>query len=225
MNGECKHGDHALWENNWQTLLSQSGIPQDNSPLDDSLWEACSGTSHIFAKALQLGRIRGIVGIFSQGLISRDQIAQYKPMITELLQRDILLISFGPAATAIGEEGLTSAESLDFSGDGLAEFCTNLDIDPVLVMGKANNFDRFHEFCSLTAGHAGTATDNLPLAILVIDEAQKHQDDIELYDFSGRAVLPPETGTPINADHIDAYIHAKRLDIPWCDRYHCTIFS
>ncbi len=213
-----------LTENAWKRF-SQSAVHKNELSLDDSLWETCFGAAHIFAKALQLGRIRGIVGLFSQEESTEGTSDQYTELITEFLQRDILVVTFGMAAVAVEQLALNVADTIDLAGEGLAEFCTNLDIQPVLIMGKSDTIGRFQEFCNLIAEQIALQPDSVPFAALFFERAAADNDTISLYDIQGDYIAPADPGQTINVDHIDSHIHQKRLDIPWCDRYHCSIFS
>lgn len=206
--------------------VSGPGDCRNELSMDYSLWEAYFGTAHIFAKALQLGRIRGIVGLFSSPECTAGEISvEVAELLAELLKRDILIVTFGFTAATIENSGLSLSELLECAGEGLAEFCSNLDIEPILTMGKEDNTERFEQFCTLIGENAPIQSSDLPAATMVITSPATSSNGLTLYTLQGVPVTGSNEAVTVNADHIDSYIHEKRLSIPWCDRYHCSIFS
>lgn len=203
----------------WNILVQDVKVDPLESSLDDSVSQACFGTAHIFAKALQLGRIRGIVGIFSLEQFNVEE-NRYTTLIVELLKRDILIVTYGLAALSLQKLNVTSDDSVDFAGEGLTEFCNNLDIQPIMVLGKSDNIKSLPVFGSLIAEKAGISNKEIPMTLMVIEN-----ENICLYDQTGNNMMvhPADSIEAIAA--IDSHIHDQRLSIDWCDRYHCSIFS
>ncbi|HSH13790.1 MAG TPA: anaerobic carbon-monoxide dehydrogenase catalytic subunit, partial [Desulfurivibrionaceae bacterium] len=81
------------------------------------------------------GRIRGvgvIVGCdnFKLGDDAHEIIAR------ELIKNDVLVLTTGCAATALGRAGLLCPEAAKLAGPGLAEICETVGMPPVLHMGS-----------------------------------------------------------------------------------------
>jgi len=211
----------------WDRLLKQApdcGQCHAGSGVEQDVWDGYLEAVDIFGKALKLGRLRGVVGIFAHDNHTvADSI--YVRLVRELLQRDILVVVSGCVVETMGQVGLTGPGAVELAGDGLAEFCDNLEIRPVLEMGNWDNLARFQDFCSLLARNVGTNGNDLPVAALVQEDGQETREAVGLYDVAGSVVLLIDANPGKIADLAEEYIHEKRLAMAWCDRYHCRIFS
>jgi len=211
----------------WNRLLRQAadcGQCHADLGVDEDAWGEYLEAADIFVKALKLGRLRGVVGIFAHDSHTvADSI--YVRLARELIQRDILVVASGCVVETMRQAGLTGPGAAELAGDGLAEFCDNLEIRPVLEIGTWNNLERFQDFCSLLAQNAGTKSNDLPVTALVQEYGHETREAVGLYDVAGSVVLFIDANPGKIADLAEEYIHEKRLEMAWCDRYHCSIFS
>jgi len=211
----------------WERLFRQAtdcGRCHIGPSVDNDVWDGYLEATDIFVKALKLGRLRGVVGIFAHDSHkATDSI--YVRLARELIQRDILIVASGCVVETMRQAGLTGPGAAELAGDGLAEFCDNLEIRPVLDMGSWDNLARFQDFCSLLAKNAGTKGNDLPVTALVQEYSQETREAVGLYDVAGSVVLFIDANPAKIADLAEEYIHEKRLEMAWCDRYHCHIFS
>ena len=81
------------------------------------------------------GRIRGvgiIVGCDNYKLTD----AAHEIIARELIKNDVLVLTTGCAATALGRAGLVNPEAIKHAGPGLREVCETVGMPPVLHMGS-----------------------------------------------------------------------------------------
>jgi carbon-monoxide dehydrogenase catalytic subunit len=81
------------------------------------------------------GRIRGvgvIVGCDNYKLLDET----HEIIARELIKNDVLVLTTGCAATALGRAGLLNPEAIKFAGPGLREVCETVGMPPVLHMGS-----------------------------------------------------------------------------------------
>ena len=81
------------------------------------------------------GRIRGvgvIVGCDNYKLLD----ATHEIIARELIKNDVLVLTTGCAATALGRAGLVSPRAIEHAGPGLREVCEAVGMPPVLHMGS-----------------------------------------------------------------------------------------
>ena len=81
------------------------------------------------------GRIRGvgvIVGCDNYKLTDEA----HEIIARELIKNDVLVLTTGCAATALGRAGLVNPEAIKFAGPGLREVCETVGMPPVLHMGS-----------------------------------------------------------------------------------------
>ncbi len=81
------------------------------------------------------GRIRGvgvIVGCDNYKLLDET----HEIIARELIKNDVLVLTTGCAATALGRAGLVNPEAIKFAGPGLREVCEAVGMPPVLHMGS-----------------------------------------------------------------------------------------
>lgn len=177
----------AIHNKDMQPMLAETTLVARNA-----IWEKCIESVDIFAKALKYGRVRGIIALTPPTDSSKNTPGTSVTLIEELLQRDIMVVLFGTSQM--------SGESNELADNGLAEFCDNLDIPPLLEMGGNEDRARFQEFSSLLAQNVAAEIDTIPVVTL-------------------------EENLAGNANTIDEFIHEKRLKLAWCDRLHCSLFS
>ena len=83
------------------------------------------------------GRIRGLAGIVgcNNARINHDYL--HVELTKELLKNDVLVLTTGCSAIALGKAGLLTPEAAkEYCGEGLAEVCETVGIPPVLHMGS-----------------------------------------------------------------------------------------
>lgn|GEM_PF-2100826 len=189
---------------------------------DENAWQKCIDRADTFAMALKLGRIRGIAGIFAHADAQIEEESVHVQLTRELIQGDILVILSGRTIAALNRAGAIEAEH---AGDGLKEFCDNLNISPILDMGGVQNVSHFQNFCTLLGQYAGFEPNTAPVGAIIHELHAKTADHVSLYDSAGNSLFFQEVNFTGAAELIDEHIHEKRLALNWCDRYHCSIFS
>ena len=82
------------------------------------------------------GRIRGIAGIVGCGnaRIKHDDL--HVTLAKELIKNDVIVLTTGCSAIALGKHGLLTPEAAKYAGEGLAEVCETVGIPPCLHMGS-----------------------------------------------------------------------------------------
>jgi carbon-monoxide dehydrogenase catalytic subunit len=81
------------------------------------------------------GRIRGVGVIVGCDNFKLNDDA-HEIIARELIKNNILVLTTGCAATALGRAGLANPEAARFCGKGLAEVCETVGVPPVLHMGS-----------------------------------------------------------------------------------------
>ncbi|MDQ7782984.1 MAG: anaerobic carbon-monoxide dehydrogenase catalytic subunit [Desulfomonilaceae bacterium] len=83
------------------------------------------------------GRIRGLAGIVGCGNARVSQDYLHVELAKELIKNDVLVLTTGCAAIALGKAGLLTPEAArKYGGEGIAEVCETVGIPPVLHMGS-----------------------------------------------------------------------------------------
>jgi anaerobic carbon-monoxide dehydrogenase catalytic subunit len=83
------------------------------------------------------GRIRGLAGIVGCGNARVQNDALHVNLAKELMKNDVLVLTTGCSAIALGKAGLLTPEAASkYCGDGLAEVCETVGIPPALHMGS-----------------------------------------------------------------------------------------
>lgn len=83
------------------------------------------------------GKVRGLAGIVGCGnaRIKHDHL--HVELTKELIKNDVLVLTTGCSAIALGKAGLLTPEAATkYAGEGLAEVCETVGIPPVLHMGS-----------------------------------------------------------------------------------------
>ena len=193
-----------------------------------SPWQAPNEASDLFFKSLKIGRFRGIVSIIMCKKSGPDQNSRYMPLALELIKRDVLVITAGCAAEELGKAGLTEPETFRWAGDGLAEFCEHLNIQPVLSVGSSMDNPEIFEFYKVLASKTFADITDLPMAVITPEQDQTDISTeaalLNLRDIYG-SVFSMEEDPVKTADLVDDCLHAKRLELSWYDRYNCDVFS
>jgi anaerobic carbon-monoxide dehydrogenase catalytic subunit len=83
------------------------------------------------------GKIRGLAGIVGCGNARVSQDHLHVTLAKELIKNDVLVLTTGCAAIALGKAGLLTPEAAHkYGGPGLAEVCETVGIPPCLHMGS-----------------------------------------------------------------------------------------
>jgi anaerobic carbon-monoxide dehydrogenase catalytic subunit len=83
------------------------------------------------------GKIRGLAGIVGCGNARINHDYLHVELTKELIKNDVLVLSTGCSAIALGKAGLLTPEAAGkYAGEGLAEVCETVGIPPVLHMGS-----------------------------------------------------------------------------------------
>jgi carbon-monoxide dehydrogenase catalytic subunit len=83
------------------------------------------------------GRVRGLAGIVGCGNARVQNDALHVELAKELMKNDVLVLTTGCSAIALGKAGLLTPEAATkYCGAGLAEVCETVGIPPALHMGS-----------------------------------------------------------------------------------------
>ena len=83
------------------------------------------------------GKIRGLAGIVGCGNARINQDYLHVTLAKELIKNDVLVLTTGCSAIALGKAGLLTPEAAQlYGGPGVAEVCETVGIPPCLHMGS-----------------------------------------------------------------------------------------
>ena len=83
------------------------------------------------------GKVRGLAGIVGCGNARIKHDYLHVELAKELIKNDVLILTTGCSAIALGKAGLLTPEAASkYCGEGLAEVCETVGIPPVLHMGS-----------------------------------------------------------------------------------------
>jgi len=106
--------------------------------------------------AIAAGRIRGVVGLAGCDNPRVDATGLHKFIATELIKRDVLIVSTGCGSAACGTSGyLTPEMALEHAGPGLREVCEAIGIPPILHLGACVDNSRILTIASAMAAEGG----------------------------------------------------------------------
>ena len=169
----------------------------------ESIVEALGGTIEPLLNAIKDGTIRGVAGMVScTSLRDSGQDVHTIKMVTELIKRDILVLSLGCGNAAVQVGGLCSLEAKEKAGPGLKKLCTLLNIPPVLSYGTCTDTGRLADLIGLISKALGDVpVPDLPVAA-VAPEYMEQKATIDaifalafgLYTYVNP--VPPVTGGP-----------------------------
>jgi hydroxylamine reductase (hybrid-cluster protein) len=182
--------------------------------LNKNYWETLSESTDLFFKSLKLGMVRGVVSIVDVPTSGRKDDSGHMQLAQELIRRDIL-VTISPCETGgINPAELADPDLCQTAGDGLAEFCEYIGIQPVLhIDGSINETDVLGFYNGL-ARHAAVEASALPAATIALCRQPSQAER------SGTLFIM-EDDPAKRADLIDEHIHNKRLGVQWCDRCGC----
>jgi carbon-monoxide dehydrogenase catalytic subunit len=169
----------------------------------ESIVEALGGSVEPLLNAIKDGTIRGVAGMVScTSLRDSGQDVHTINMVTELIKRDILVLSLGCGNGAVQVSGLCSLDAKDKAGPGLKKLCTLLSIPPVLSYGTCTDTGRLADLVGIISKALGDVPiPDLPV-VAVAPEYMEQKATIDaifalafgLYTYVNP--VPPVTGGP-----------------------------
>jgi hypothetical protein len=182
-------------------------------------WQIDAEASDVLLKALKFGRFRGVVNLFTGATEGAEADASVLvDLVRILIERDILIVVYGPESKALQAAGLLGDAVYEYSSEGLAELCEHVDIQPVTALsvwddqsGPEAFFDQIAELSSISRVQLPFAALAPRAALATVPQAW--------YDVVMQLTADAESA----ADQLDDHIHEKRLALDWSDRYHCSL--
>jgi len=106
--------------------------------------------------AIMAGRVRGVVGLAGCDNPRVPSTGIHRFLATELIKRDVLIVSTGCGSAACGTSGyLTPEMALENAGPGLREVCEAIGIPPILHLGACVDNSRILTIASAMAEEGG----------------------------------------------------------------------
>jgi carbon-monoxide dehydrogenase catalytic subunit len=106
--------------------------------------------------AIAAGRVRGVVGLAGCDNPRVKATGLHKFLATELIKRDVLIVSTGCGSGACGTSGyLTPEMALENAGPGLREVCEAIGIPPILHLGACVDNARILTIATAMAAEGG----------------------------------------------------------------------
>ena len=167
-------------------------------------------------KALAIGMVRGLVGIFGDNGSGSRPDGDMAGLARELIRQDILVL----VADAAGAGGLAPAD-VELAGSGLAEFCDHCGIPPVLSMDGSLDGAPVRALFAALASVLGVEIADLPAAA-TLGEGERACDGLE-HVYGATFAAGPD---PVRvAAAISERITAKRLAMGLNDRFDGSVYS
>jgi carbon-monoxide dehydrogenase catalytic subunit len=132
----------------------------------ESILDALGGTLEPLLDAIKNGNIRGVAGLIScTTLRDSGQDVHTVRVTTELIKRDILVLSMGCGNGALQVAGLCKPEAKELAGPGLRKICEALGIPPVLSYGTCTDTGRVADLIhQVSKALGGVPVSDLPVA-------------------------------------------------------------
>jgi len=106
--------------------------------------------------AIAAGRVRGVVGLAGCDNPRVNATELHRFLATELIKRDVLIVSTGCGSAACGTSGyLTPEMAMEHAGPGLREVCEAIGIPPILHLGACVDNSRILTIASAMAAEGG----------------------------------------------------------------------
>ncbi len=106
--------------------------------------------------AIMAGRVRGVVGLAGCDNPRVPSTGIHRFLATELIKRDVLIVSTGCGSAACGTSGyLTPEMALENAGPGLREVCEAIGVPPILHLGACVDNSRILTIASAMAEEGG----------------------------------------------------------------------
>jgi carbon-monoxide dehydrogenase catalytic subunit len=102
------------------------------------------------------GRIRGVAGVVGCDNTRFPATINHKFLITELIKRDVLVVTTGCGSHACGLAGyLTPEMALEMAGPGLRQVCEATGMPPILALGSCVDNSRILTIAAQMAAEGG----------------------------------------------------------------------
>jgi carbon-monoxide dehydrogenase catalytic subunit len=106
--------------------------------------------------AIMSGRIRGVAGVVGCDNTRFPATINHKYLITELIKRDVLVVTTGCGSHACGLAGyLTPEMALETAGPGLRQVCEATGMPPILALGSCVDNSRIMTIAAQMASEGG----------------------------------------------------------------------
>ena len=106
--------------------------------------------------AIMAGRVRGVVGLAGCDNPRVPSTGIHRFLATELIKKDVLIVSTGCGSAACGTSGYLIPEmALENAGPGLREVCEAIGIPPILHLGSCVDNSRILTIASAMAEEGG----------------------------------------------------------------------
>jgi len=138
------------------------------------------------------GQIRGIAGIVGCTNPKVPQDYTHITLAKELIKRDVLVLTTGCAAIAIGKQGLTNPkEAMELAGPGLTKVCEVVGIPPVLTCGSCVDNSRLLMACTQIVREGGLGEDisEVPMAAACLESITEKAISIGHYFVASGALV------------------------------------
>ncbi len=117
-------------------------------------------------EVIAAGKIKGVVALVNcASLRNGPQDWNTVTITSELIKKDILVVSGGCGNHALEVAGLCSPEAANQAGEGLKEVCKALGIPPVLSFGTCTDTGRISMLVTALADHLDVDIPQLPIAV------------------------------------------------------------
>ncbi len=130
----------------------------------EAILTALGGSLDPLVGAIADGRIRGVVAIVGCNNPKVPHDEGNVLLARRLVEKDVLVLVTGCAATGLGKAGLLLPEAAAAAGPGLGGLCCSLGLPPALHVGSCADNTRILVLASALANHLGADLSDLPLA-------------------------------------------------------------
>ncbi len=132
----------------------------------ESILDALGGSLTPLLGAIKDGAIRGIVGLVScTTLRDHGQDVHTMRIASDLIARDVLVLSMGCGSAALQVGGLCSPDAASKAGPGLGALCRKLGVPPVLSFGTCTDTGRIADLlAAVSSALGGVPVPDLPVA-------------------------------------------------------------
>ncbi len=151
-----------------KTINAVTGLPLKEAIVGfstESILDALGGSLAPLLNVLKDGTIRGVVGLVScTSLRDHGQDVHTIKVATELIKKDILVLSMGCGNAALQVAGLCRLSAQNKAGPGLQKVCEALNIPPVLSYGTCTDTGRLADLLRTLSETLNVPISDLPVA-------------------------------------------------------------